>query len=480
MNSSSIFITTTIPYVNAAPHVGHAQEFVLADSLARLYRSRGHRVRFQTGTDENAFKNVLSARLAGVEPNQFVTLNAAKFRALADRLEVSYDTFIRTSDDRHRAGVQAFWRTLDQSDLYSKAYQGLYCQGCEDFVQEKDLTERLCPDHRTPPQPIAEENIFFRLSRYQSELEKLIADDRIKITPSFRKAEILAFIRGGLHDISVTRSAARSEGWGIVVPDQPSQVIYVWIDALINYLTGLGYGSSESWRAVWSESNHKVHVIGKNVWKFHAVYWPALLLSAGLPLPDEIVIHGFLTVDGAKISKSLGNAIDPSALVEAYGVEALRNYLLAELSVFSDSDFSQDALVRAFNTRFANTLGNLVSRLAALARRAGLSTRFSHEAPFTLCGLISATEIPELINQQWNKLSEINAEINRTEPWALLKRGERAECVTLLNQWLARLAEVAGELECFVPTTGRKLREVLVAGIEKEIEPLYPRLIDEK
>jgi methionyl-tRNA synthetase len=477
MNASKVFITTSIPYVNAPAHVGHAQEFVLADSLARLHRNRGHEVILQTGTDENAFKNVLSAQEKGIDPVDFVAQNSARFRELADLLDVSYNTFIRTTETRHLKGVHLFWRTLNPSDLYTKTYRGLYCQGCEDFYLEKDLVDGVCPDHRSKPQSTEEENVFFRLSRYQTELDHLIANDRIRITPTSRKNEILAFIRSGLQDISLTRDASRSQGWGIRTPDNPKQVIYVWIDALINYLSGQGYGSSDEWKNVWNEPTRKIHVIGKNVWKFHAVYWPALLLSAGLPLPNEIVIHGFLTVNGQKISKSLGNAIDPIAVIGAYGVDAFRNYILSDLSIFGDADFSDEGLRQSYNSNLANNLGNLVSRLAALSRRADHASRVSAaQSRANKREFAGADQLQTLLRQLWDDLSDINAEINSTRPWELIKSGEHEASRRLVDSWVERLASIGDELQCFAPSAGRKLLNLTTHGVSKIATPLFPRI----
>jgi len=476
MSFSQVYLTTSIPYVNGSAHVGHAQELIITDTLARLYRRLGFQTLLQTGTDENAFKNVISARALGIDPLTFVTQNSARFRELADSLQVSYQSFLRTTETRHQKGVHLFWNSLQAEDLITKSYKGLYCQGCEDFYVEKDLQNGLCPDHLTAPQAIAEENVYFRLSKYQKRLEHLIVTDQIKITPASRKNEVLGFIRGGLQDISLTRDAQRSEGWGIGHPHNPRQVIYVWIDALVNYLSGLGYGDSENWRSVWNDETWKIHVIGKNVWKFHAVYWPALLLSAGLPLPNEIVIHGFLTEEGQKISKSRGNGVAPQVLIEKYGADALRNYLLTELSIFGDSDLTEKGLRQSYHSDLANNLGNLISRLAALCRQAEFSPRISQEphSPFEV-----EPELPvhfQKIGQNlWTQLRGLNAEINKAKPWELIQQGNRAEATLLLQKWVTELDRLVLILGCFVPQAGEKIRGLLAAGLETHQEILFPR-----
>lgn len=300
---NSLYVTTAIPYVNAAPHLGHALELVQADVLARHARLRGRPARFLTGTDDNALKNVTAARAAGVNVREFVDRNSARFTALRGPLSLSFDDFIRTSADaRHRAGVERLWRECAAAgDLYRRRYEGLYCPGCEQFYAEPELPGGLCPEHRVRPETVAEENWFFRLSRYTDQLLEILESGRIRIEPAARRNEVLAFVRAGLTDFSVSRPAARAAGWAIPVPGDPGQVVYVWWDALANYVTALGYGGGDpDYRRWWDGAGERTHVIGKGIVRFHAVYWPALLLSAGLPLPTTVLVHDYLTVDGAR------------------------------------------------------------------------------------------------------------------------------------------------------------------------------------
>ena len=361
-----IYVTTSIPYVNAAPHVGFALELAQADAIARFHRLCGREVRFQTGTDENAIKNVLAAAEQNLTTQELVDRNSQRYRGLLTALHISADEFIRTTEARHRRGVHALWQSLRDGDIYRRTYRGLYCTGCEDFYLEKDLAGGCCPEHGTRPVEVAEENYFFRLSAYQRQIEELLESRRLRVVPETRRNEVLSFVRRGLADISVSRPAGRTGSWGIHVPGDDSQVVYVWIDALVNYISGLGLGSGDDWRPWWSDDVEKIHVIGKNVWKFHAIYWPALLLSAGLPLPNEIVVHGFLTAEGRKIGKSLGNAVDPFGCIETFGADAVRYYLLRAIPPFDDGDFSPVRLHHLYNTDLANGLGNLVSRLTTL------------------------------------------------------------------------------------------------------------------
>ncbi|HXJ28317.1 MAG TPA: methionine--tRNA ligase, partial [Streptosporangiaceae bacterium] len=286
MSTADIYLSTTIPYINGRPHLGHALEFVQADVLARHYRQAGHPVRLQSGTDDNSLKNVLAAAAEGTGVADLVSRNSAAFEALAGPLQLSFDDFIRTSSDpRHRPGVERFWRACAaRGDLYRKSYQGLYCTGCEQFYRIAELDGGRCPEHGTEPEPVSEENWFFRLSRYAGRLRDEISSGRLRIEPAARRHEVLAFIDGGLEDFSASRPASRAGGWGIPVPGDPGQVIYVWWDALGNYITSLGYGDGEDapeFRRWWAGPGERIHVAGKGVLRFHAVYWPAMLLSAG-------------------------------------------------------------------------------------------------------------------------------------------------------------------------------------------------------
>jgi methionyl-tRNA synthetase len=394
MTAQRLYLSTTIPYVNSRAHVGHALELVQADVLARHHRRIGHEVRLQSGTDDNSLKNVLAAEAEGISTRELVNRNASEFAGLREHLSLSFDDFIRTSSDpRHRPGVERLWQACAASgDLYRKSYQGLYCVGCEQFYTQAELDGGNCPDHGTPPQVVSEENWFFRLSKYAERLRAEITSGRLRIEPASRRNEVLGFIAGGLEDFSASRSVARARGWGIEVPGDPSQVIYVWWDALGNYITSLNYGAQNhgaqshgaqshgaagggardaEYHRWWAGADRRVHVVGKGVLRFHAVYWPAILLSAGEPLPTEIFVHDYLTVDGRKISKSAaGGAVDsndPVALAGTYGADALRWWLLREVPRAGDTDFTVDKLVARANEDLANGLGNLIHRVVSLA-----------------------------------------------------------------------------------------------------------------
>jgi methionyl-tRNA synthetase len=478
MNNNTTYVTSTIPFVNARPHVGFALELVQADTLARYHRLLGRRVRLQTGTDEHAFKNVLAARKLGIATERFVEQNSTRFRDLCEELNVSHDRFIRTTEQAHKVSVRTFWQRLRPGDLYLKQYTGLYCVGCEDFYLEKDLVNGVCPDHDTAPAIVREQNYFFRLSAYQRRLEDLLTSRKLSIVPESRYNEVLQFVRKGLHDISVSRAERRSEGWGIPVPNDPSQVIYVWIDALINYLSGLDFGNGTEWQQVWNESTDKIHVIGKNVWKFHAVYWPALLLSAGVPVPDKIVVHGFLTHNGRKISKSLGNSIDPGEYVKRFGSDAVRYYLLRYVRPFNDGDFSEERLGTAYGD-LANGLGNLCSRLTALCERSSygaFDVPGHREAPDGFHAALERFEFDAALELIWRNIGEINQDIERRAPWTLIRVGGGDHLRATLTDWLRELYNLAHWLGPFLPHTSEKIKAALAAEQVRKVEPLFPRL----
>ena len=474
-----LYVTTSIPYVNAAPHVGFALELVQADAGARFHRLRGRAVRFQTGTDEHAGKNVLVAAEQGQSTQQLVDRNSHKFRQLAGALHVSVDDFVRTTEQRHCRAVRALWQRLRREDICRRTYRGLYCTGCEDFYLEKDLTAGRCPEHGTPPRAVAEENYFFRLSAYQQQLEELLATERLKIVPATRRNEVLAFVRRGLVDISVSRAAARTGGWGISVPGDDSQIIYVWIDALINYISGPGFGTDDTWRQWWHQDVEKVHVIGKDVWKFHAIYWPALLLSAGLPLPDKIVVHGFVTAEGRKIGKSLGNAVDPFACIETFGADAVRYYLLRAIPPYDDGDFSLTRLRQLYHADLANGLGNLVSRLTALCERASLG-RFeapdSPRAPRDYGTAFERCAFDQAAAALWRTIADVSRRIEAVKPWELLKSRDHNALHEHLYRWLTELHRLAYWLAPLLPSTSSTILDILRQVPLQASQPLFPRM----
>jgi methionyl-tRNA synthetase len=422
------YLTTTIPYVNARPHIGFALELVQADVLARHRRARGEQVRLLSGTDENSLKNVLAAQAAGVDVRTLVDRNAAAFQALQEPLALQLDDFIRTSSDpRHPVGVAELWRRCAAGgDLYRRHYRGRYCVGCERFYQADELVDGRCPEHDTEAQFVEEENWFFRLSRHTEQLRAAITEGRLRIDPPARRNEVLGLLAANLPDFSVSRSHERAHGWGIPVPGDDSQVIYVWWDALGNYLTSLGLDSPDFDRW-WRESERRIHLCGKGVLLFHAVYWPALLLSAGLPLPTDILVHDYLTVDGRKISKSAGNTVDPVQLVDDYGTDALRWWLLRDVAKVGDTDFRINRLVDRANADLAGGIGNLVKRVVTLVHRQcggiapesdGVVLPECEEVPAEIAAGLDAYDFRRATTALWRLPAAANRYLDQTRPWA--------------------------------------------------------------
>ncbi|MBI3964033.1 MAG: methionine--tRNA ligase [Chloroflexi bacterium] len=480
------FLTTSIPYVNAAPHVGHALEFVQADVFARYRRLRGDDTRFLTGTDENSLKNVLAAEKEGIPVAQLVERNSRAFGDLARLLDVSHDDFIRTSvEERHSAGARKLWEACDRNgDIYKRTYEGLYCVGCELFYTEEELVDGLCPEHGTRPELVEEENYFFRLSRYGDRLAEFVDSGALRIVPETRRNEARAFIARGLEDFSVSRSQARARGWGIPVPGDPGQVMYVWFDALTNYITALDYATDgELYRRYWRENPLRVHFIGKGILRFHAIYWPAMLLSAGELAPSAIFVHGYLTIGGQKISKSLGNVIDPAALVERYGVDPVRYWLLREVPATDDADYTDEKLERRYTADLANDLGNLLNRTVSMIQRyrggqvpePGALGDLDHDLQSVAAGLASrVTDAMErdldpqaALRAIWELVGRANRYVQETAPWELAKaeRNGDADAAQRLSTALYSLAEslclIAQALQIFLPRTSQRIAEQL-------------------
>lgn len=496
---NKFYISTAIPYVNADPHIGFALELIQADVLARYRRLMENDVFFVTGTDENALKNVQSAEKAGIEVGQFVDKNAERFKKLAEVLNISNNDFIRTTEKRHVEGVHKFWKACKSEDIYKKGYEGLYCVGCEEFKTQKDLIEGVCPEHRVKPEVVEEENYFFKLSNYQDKLLKLIESDELKITPSSRKNEILEFIRGGLEDFSISRSRERAKNWGISVPGDDSQIIYVWFDALTNYINALGYGEDDARFNEYWTSGSTAHLVGKGITRFHAIYWPAMLLSAGLALPKKIFIHGYVTVDGEKISKSLGNVVDPFKVVDKYGADTTRYFLLREIPSGEDGDFSYKKLEERYNGDLANGLGNLVHRIVTL-----IDTKLSGELIYKY-GLVEKEVIKkteevfkdyiknidkfllhEAAGNIWELIGFGNKYIDEKAPWKTAKDHE-AKFLETMNNSLYVMYNIAWMLVPFLPETANKIFKTIGADREAKSldnykfivikgEPLFPRL----
>ena len=474
MVKKKFYLTTAIPYVNANPHIGHALEYVIADVAHRYHELVGHDVRLVSGADENALKNVQAAEKIGMEPARFLDKYSKIFADFYKLLGIELDEFRRGTDEKlHWPGVQKLWKLADKNgDIYKKKYKGAYCIGCASFKMEKDLVDGICPDHGKKPEIVEEENYFFRLSKYQDTLIKLIESDTYKIFPEKRKNEILSFIKSGLEDFSISRSNERARGFGVPVPDDDNQKMYVWFDALTIYMTGSGYGFDETlWEKWWPAD---LHIIGKDIIRFHAVYWPAMLLSVNLPLPKSLLVHGFITSGGRKMSKTLGNVIDPYEVIEKYGVEPLRYFLLSQIPTLDDGDFTIERFEQVYQADLANGLGNLVSRVVGLAKKPMVNGQWSMVNTFSkeVEEAIESYEFNEALAHIWSEIRDADVLINKREAWKL--KGKELEIV--LNDLVGRIKQIAFDLKPFLPETSRRIEKQFGGDRIKSAKPLFPRL----
>ena len=465
------YVTTAIPYVNAKPHVGHALEFVQADVIARYHRLIGDETILLSGGDENALKNVQAAEKANEDVRVFVNKNSKLFEDLAKELNVKFDVFQKGSAPNHYKSSQDLWnRCFENGDIYKKEYSGLYCVSCELFYEKNELDENgECFEHPGKRlDEVSEENYFFKLSKYEEDIKRILSDENdpqyIKIVPKSRKNEMLSFLNQGLTDISISRSNERAKNWGVPVPNDKTQRMYVWFDALNIYRSGVE--NIDAWPA-------DVHVIGKGITRFHAIYWPAFLLSAKIPLPKSLFVHGYLTINGQKMSKTLGNVIDPRDLINKYGADCLRYYLLSQIPSTEDSDFSEEKLKTVYNADLANGLGNLVSRVAKLCETNG----FQAGQTFTVwCNdakkALDEYKFNEALQSIWVLIADTDKKINEVKPWTLKER----ELETVLESLVKRIQEIGFNLQPFLPETAEKI----LAHFSKEkitaIEPLFPRI----
>ncbi len=480
------YVTSSIPYVNAEPHIGFALEIIQADVLARHHRRKGDDVFFLTGADEHGIKIVRAAEAAGKTPQDFTNDVTKKFKDLKKVLNLSWDDFIRTSDKKkHWPGAQKLWLKLyDAGKLYKKSYKGLYCVGHEAFITEKDLVNGKCKDHQKEPEIIEEENWFFKLSDYTNKIKTKIKSGELRIVPESRKNEILALISGGLEDISFSRPR-KNLSWGIPVPNDPKHTMYVWCDALSNYITALGYGQENTkyqiqntkYKRYWPAD---VHVIGKDILRFHAAIWPGMLLAAKLPLPKTIFVHGFITVGGKKMSKTIGNVIDPFEVVKKYGADALRYYLLREIPSGEDGDFTYEKFEERYNADLAKGLGNLVARVLTLAQKNKISAKGGSAKVFDtninkiekqIEKLIKEFKFNDALSVLWQLVALGNKYIDEKKPWAL--KPESKEFKEIIGSLLFLISDIGILLSPFLPETSEKISGQLK---NRKISILFPQL----
>ena len=488
---SKFYITTAILYTNGPPHIGFALELLQADVIARYHRLTGDDVWFLTGTDEHGATVVKGAERAGKDIKEFVDEMVGKTMDLTKALSVSNDDFIRTSDQvRHWPATQKLWNLI-KDDLYKKNYEGLYCVGHEAFIKKSDLVDGVCPLHKTEPEKVQEENWFFKLSKYKKEIKRLIESDELRIVPESRKKEILNLLDDA-EDVSFSRPS-KDLKWGIPVPNDETQTMYVWADALTNYISAIGYAQeTEQFKKYWPAD---VHLVGKDIVRFHAMIWPAMLLSAGLPLPKALYIHGFINVDGEKMSKTTGNVVDPFQLVEKYGPETVRYFLLREIPSGEDGDFSYKKLEERYNGDLANGLGNLVQRVVTMID-GNLDGELIHQSEkrkvksAKLENYHKAIEdfrLHDALGEVWKLVTEANQYIDERKPWIEAKENPTRflETMTTLTTMIHYAAYL---LQLFLPETAKKIADVFgddlnskevpenYKFIVKKGEPLFPRL----
>ena len=471
------YVTTSIPYVNGEPHIGHAMELIQADVLARFARSQKKSVIYSTGTDEHGLKIAEKAEELHLTPQQLADQMAQKFKELDHLLDISNDRFIRTTDSSHERRAQLIWQALNK-DIYKAKYTGWYDVRQEEFIPEgKTDPERMDPGHPQAYRRIEEENYFFRLKNYTEEIIEAIETNAFKIVPATRRNEILALLNEGLEDISISRPKEKL-AWGVPVPDDDTQVMYVWFEALMNYITVLGYPEHQDFKDYWPAN---VQVIGKDIIRFHAAIWPAILLSLGLPLPKMLYVHGFINVDGQKISKSIGNVIAPSTIVDIYGADAFRYFFLRHIPSYEDGDFTWATFNAAYNNELANELGNAVQRTAAMIIRyqQGLigSVPPSEHDVEQYYEALENCRFDKALNTVWLQIRSLNQYIDEEKPWAIAKLKNEEHLREVLAYQVSCLLEIAELLDPFMPTTAAKMAAVFQEGVVRPIEGmLFPRI----
>lgn len=479
-NKGKFYITTPIYYVNDKPHIGHAYTTIAADVLARYRRLQAYEVFFLTGTDEHGQKVEKAAKERGESAQELADRMSGHFQELWKRLNISNDDFIRTTQTRHIKASQTLFETIyKKGDIYKGEYEDWYCTPCETFWTENQLAEnKMCPDCNRPTEKLKEESYFFALSKYEQPLIEYIEANPDFILPKSRRNEVLSFVKGGLRDLSISRT---SFSWGIPVPVNSKHVIYVWFDALVNYLTAVGYPDNmEQVNKYWPAD---VHLMSKDILRFHAVYWPAFLMSAGLPLPHKVVVHGWWTVEGRKMSKSLGNAIDPTSFTNLLGVDTLRYFLLREVTFGNDGDFSKKALFQRNNSDLANDLGNLLQRTLSMVNKyfEGIVPEPGPEQPedtilvngiknliSVIDNLLNELSFSKLLSSIWEFINQANRYIQKQEPWALYKAGDNERLSRILYNLLETLRIIAPLVYPYMPSSAEQIWKQL--GITEKIE----------
>lgn len=466
------YLTTAIPYVNGAPHIGHAMDYCLADTYARYRRLCGDEVRLQAGTDEHGNKILLKAKEKGVEVKQYVDENTLIFQDFIRKLNISVTDYIRTTDEEHQKRCQEIWKKLS-SHIYKAKYEGWYCTGCERFITSKEYDENngICPDHQKPYEKLEEENYYLRISDFKDRIRDAIESEKMLVLPDYRKKEMLRLLDES-PDVSISRPITQLT-WGVPVPGDDSQVMYVWLDALSNYITVLGYPDRNI--GDWWPAN--AQFLGKDVLRFHAIIWPAMLLGLDLPLPKVIVSHGMILSNGQKMSKSIGNVVDPVEVMERHGVEAFRYYFLRHIDSFNDSDFTWAKYEDAYNNELANDLGNLVQRLATLAQKNNIeAVEVKLDLPLEYCEMMNKFEMSRAFDYVWMRVQALNRAIDERKPWVLAKEERIDELQDCLKELIRELANISHLLSPFLPATSERISGIFNTGaIQAPKVPLFPK-----
>ncbi len=470
-----ILITTPIYYVNDKPHIGHAYTTIAADVLTRFFKGQGKDVFFLTGTDEHGINIARAAEKAGKDPKTFCDENSELFKGAWKNLNIQYDYFIRTTSKHHEKRVAEFLTKLKEKNaVYEKEYKGLYCSGCEKFLTEKELIDGKCPDHKTKPEKVSEKNYFFKLEDYLKQVEDLIKKNKPELGPDYAKKETLGLFKQGLDDFSISRQKVK---WGIELPFDENQTVYVWVDALLNYISGDGSSKFDSY---WAKDGHVIHLLAKDILKFHAIYWPAMLMAAGHKIPDREFIHGFFTINGQKMSKTLGNVIDPNNIVEKFGADAARYLLLSQFPFGQDGDIKEEKFIEKYNADLANGLGNLVSRVLTLASRNSIQyTENSNDKE--IFKIVKETEenyeknmkefkLYEALEEVLRLISFCDSYIEKEKPW---QSKDKKKLKQVLSNLLYCISEIANLIAPFLPNTSEKIKNQLKSG---KSEPLFPRI----
>lgn len=479
----NLYITTAIPYVNGTPHIGNALDYLIADIWARYQRQNDREVRFQVGTDEHGNKIAAKAHEAGMTPQAYTDSMYPNFESLMKKVGATYTDFIRTTDPHHIGAVQYIWQQLEPY-IYKGTYEGWYNVGAESFVTEKEVAANngIAPEHNQPYQRLSEENYYFKTSEFTDQIREAIESGRMRIVPESRKNEFLELIRDGLQDVSVSRPVGNMS-WGIPVPGDPSQAMYVWIDALANYITVLGYPDREGWKDFWPAD---VQVIGKDILRFHAGIWPAMLLGLGLPLPKKLLVHGFIDSSGQKMSKTVGNVVDPNEIIDQYGLDAFRYYFSRHIPTQDDGDFTWEKFENAYNGELGNDLGNVVQRVSSMIKRyqsgvIGDSPQTEHDTK-KYHDYMASLEFNKAIDEIWISVHSLNQYIESVKPWEVAGRREKdPEAEAHLSEILAHcvgvLLQIGDLLIPFLPNTAAAIHEMFETGVVVDQESvLFPRI----